>query len=211
MADLASPEQWELLSRVGQAYGPVATLVSAAGLVGVAMSVAAQARITRITAEQGLITRQFELSRLVAENPALIQTEGEIWRSHDDDFHYQSMLLLHHWLTHWRTMYALGLLTPAKVRLEASAIFRGQVGRDLWIRNREGYWTDANRRERQFLRLMDEELNKVEGTPARPTVTPRSLDERTRTRAIMITSAALVGFGILLGRGSTRPHSPWRR
>ncbi|MDP4500621.1 DUF6082 family protein [Nonomuraea turcica] len=201
IADLIPASRWALLSEVGQAYGSVAALISAAALAGVALSVDMQARTTRIAALQGLRTRQFEIARLVIENPALAQVEGEVWRGHHDDFRFQSHVVINQWIAHWLTMYDLGLIDQDTLRGVVRRLFRGQLGRSFWIDSRSSYWAGRpNGRLRSVLRLMDEELRAAEATPPRTTVNPVGKPRFERKAAAAFGGAAAIGLGILLHR-----------
>ncbi|UBU09983.1 DUF6082 family protein [Nonomuraea gerenzanensis] len=196
IAELAPASQWALLGEVGEAYGPVATLVSAAALLAVAMSVIMQVRTTRISAFHNLRTRQFEVARTYFDHPALIQAEGTAWTGHADDFQVLLSVVLNQWIAHWETMYELGLLNDAEVRHSAGHIFTGTAGRQFWASRRDHLRISATtRRKKAFHRLMNEEFAAASIVKAHPIVVPTPDKSR---ESLVVAAAGLLGVAALI-------------
>ncbi|MFI7613458.1 DUF6082 family protein [Nonomuraea terrae] len=204
VAELAPAQRWTLLSEVGQAYGPVAALISAAALAGVVVSVAMQARATRIAGLQALRTRHFEIARLSIENPPFTQASGGLWRGPDDDFDVQLRFLTNQWISHWGTMYDLRQLNEVDVRRVARGLFRGEAGREYWRKIGIGHRDTATRRQRKFVRMFDEELRKAEAVAPRPVVRPTGQAKSASISTTVLGVVAVIELAILIWQRKRR-------
>lgn len=62
----------------------------------------------------------------------------------------------------WEMSFEMGVTPERRLRYNANEMFSGRVGREYWRSAREGrISTSANRRERRFHQILDEEYQKV--------------------------------------------------
>ncbi|MER6505919.1 DUF6082 family protein [Nonomuraea sp. NPDC001636] len=195
LSSVMPPAEWTLLSEIGQAYGPVATLLAALSLAGIAYSALLQARSVRVMTDQNWRLVQFELIRTGLEKPALVQVTDGLWRSPKDDASIQMLILANAWTNHWRSMHDLGLMEDAELRHHAKNYFDGEVGRKHWETSRDSYRVAP--RSRKFCKIMDEELAKANRSKARPLVYPKTPSAQ-RQALMAFGAGAVLAFSLAL-------------
>ncbi|WP_433444542.1 DUF6082 family protein [Nonomuraea sp. CA-141351] len=189
---LVPANDWELLSNIGQAYGPAATILTALSLIGIAYSAIMQARSVRVASQQTWRMLHLEMIRLTLDDPALIQADGSAWSGAQDDFMTRLTLTANAWTSQWYAMYALGMIRDEEMRHVASYYFKGELGREHWKATSKHYRANAySRRNRTFCRIMDKELEESVHIPARPIVRPRKAPAPNRTFVAFSAGAAL--------------------
>jgi hypothetical protein len=161
------PLPWGQLSDVGQAYGAVSAVMSGLALLSVAGSLVIQQRQNRMTEEQTVRQRHFDLVRLTLDDLKFLYSWGFA-----PDVEYDpalvgfSNLILTHWLMLWR----IGHVDERMLRSNARVFFAGEVGRDHWRRD-GGTWPAIDRRDKQFIDVLNDEYRRaIEMGP--PTVVP---------------------------------------
>ena len=145
---------WDRLADVGDAYGGASALLSAVALCGVGASLVYQQR--QLRQEMVMIRRQqhFEVVRLGIDDIDLLRAldvelaespEGRQWA-------YLNLMT-----NYWHSMWELGEIDDEELRLLASSIFRGEIGRRWWAKYGNG-WIGTRRRpgRRRFIDLMSE-------------------------------------------------------
>ncbi|MEU5863483.1 DUF6082 family protein [Nonomuraea sp. NPDC047529] len=167
------PDEWAVLSEIGQAYGPASALLAALSLLGVAYSLIVQARTAGIMAQDSMRTMHLDLILRSIDRPALSQAHGGQWSGPEDDFDTQIKVMANAWTSYWFGMHASGVMDDNLLRTVARNYFRGEAGRAHWRANAYGYRVDTQgRRKRTFCRIMDEELIRAEPVKPNPLVSP---------------------------------------
>ncbi|HEU5027275.1 MAG TPA: DUF6082 family protein [Spirillospora sp.] len=158
-----SEVDWATLSDIGQTYGGVSALLSAGGLVAVGVSLSLQAREQRHAREQAARGTQFELMRIMLDDPAYLETLGERTRGGLTADELRRDIYLNLLLNWWQMRWEFGDMTEYEVRSMARAdIFSGAPGRDYWRRNGEQRLLyAATKQGRSFNRLLAEECHKA--------------------------------------------------
>ncbi|MFF7984853.1 DUF6082 family protein [Streptomyces sp. NPDC007901] len=150
---------WERLSAVSQTYGAVSVLISAAALVGVAVSLAYQGRQTRIQNEEAHRSAHRELVLLTLSDPAY----EVCWEPPNTSMtreKWKQLLVANLIVSMWSTDYKLGLMDSHLARSVLQDYFRGEVGRAYW-HNSGPSWhryfaNSRDKHEREFLGLAEE-------------------------------------------------------
>ncbi|MFJ3308275.1 DUF6082 family protein [Streptomyces sp. NPDC086549] len=149
---------WAKLSQISQAYGALSVILSAGALVGVAASLAYQARQTRIATEETTWTAHRELLLLsLAETeflacwePPSIAVSLEEWRR----VVYANLII-----QDWEKSFRFGLINDDQLARTFEMHFRGQIARDHWRNSRTFYLSHAvsggDRRLRRLAELAD--------------------------------------------------------
>ncbi|WP_433227765.1 DUF6082 family protein [Actinomadura formosensis] len=196
---------WPLLSNIGQTYGAVSALLAAGALVVLGFSVALQAREVRHSREQAARSTQFELMRMILDDPVYREVVG--WGAQEglasDEFRRDIYLnLLLNW---WRMLWEFKDMPEVEVREAARRdVFSGKAGRDYWRRQGEKRLLFAKtRRERRFEEIFAEEhaaamvAEPVEPPPDRR----RNVRSAAGRRAVI---AAALGAGAVAGMACHR-------
>ncbi|MBL1085171.1 hypothetical protein JK359_24905 [Streptomyces actinomycinicus] len=150
---------WERLSAVSQTYGAVSVFISAAALAGVALSLAYQARQTRIQNGEAHRSAHRELVLLTLSDPAY-QVCWEPPNTPMTQERWKQLLVANLIVSMWSTDYKLGLMDDHLLRAVLEDYFRGEIGRAYW-HNSGPSWhryfaRSGDRHERRFLALAED-------------------------------------------------------
>jgi hypothetical protein len=177
----AADRDWGRLSTIGQAYGSVSALLSAAALCLVVLLQRHQVRHERLT-----LVRDMHLSVVgtALDDPEYCQCWGARVAGDDMDerlFYYTSSIL-----TLWWYAYEIGDLRDEQVRSYGRGMFESEVPREYW--RMHGRWRLSGvrtRRHRRFLLIIDEAFQEAEasGPPVRRRERARSPRPRAARRA----------------------------
>ncbi|WP_345385218.1 DUF6082 family protein [Nonomuraea salmonea] len=204
LAALVPGPEWTRLSEIGQAYGPATTLLTAVSLLGIAASVLMQARTARIAAEQTSRVLHMELIRWAIDDPSLTQALGEPWRKPEDDGYLRLYVFYNQFLTMWRSMYSLGQITEASLRHNMARAFGTEIARTHWEGHRGEYEiASADRRQRDFCRIVEEEWQRAGGEPMRQVIV-KPATSRSRDWRLLAVGGAAVALGVLVSRRGGR-------
>src|SRR5262249_16694631 len=121
------PLPWARLSDVGQDYGTVSAIVSGLALLGVAVSLVMQQWQNRMTEEQTVRERHFDLIQLTLEDLKFLYSWGF---APDVDYDPALIGFSNLILTHWSMLWRIGHVDERTLRSNAAVFFAGQVGRD---------------------------------------------------------------------------------
>ncbi|WP_225826657.1 DUF6082 family protein [Streptomyces naphthomycinicus] len=150
---------WERLSAVSQTYGAVSVFISAAALVGVALSLAYQARQTRIQNGEAQRSAHRELV-LLTLNEAAYQVCWEPPNTPMTRERWKQLLIANLIVSMWRTDYKLGLMGDRLARAVLQDYFRGEIGRAYWHNSGPSWHRyfagSRDRREQRFLALAED-------------------------------------------------------
>jgi hypothetical protein len=150
---------WGRLSDISQTYGAVSVFVSAAALVGVALSLAYQARQTRIQNEEAHRSAHRELVVLSLSDPAY-QVCWEPPNTRTTQERWRQLLVANLIVSMWSSDYKLGFLDDRTTRAVLSDYFRGEIGRAYWHNSGPSWhrYFDEGRdaRQRRFVNLAEE-------------------------------------------------------
>ncbi|MEU9479583.1 DUF6082 family protein [Streptomyces sp. NPDC048191] len=150
---------WERLSAISQTYGALSVFISPAALVGVALSLAYQARQTGIENEEAHLSAHRELILLTLSEPAYQTCWGppntpmtrEQWKQ---------ILVSNLIVSMWSSAYKRGFADEREIRAILDDYFRGEDGRRYWHSSGPAwhrYFADSrNRRQRRFLTLAED-------------------------------------------------------
>ncbi|WP_055697106.1 MULTISPECIES: DUF6082 family protein [Streptomyces] len=150
---------WNRLSDISQTYGALSAIFSAAALVGIVLSIAHQARQTRIQHEEAHRSAHRELTLLTLNDPAFLvcweppntPVTQERWRQ---------LLVSNLIVSMWSTDFKLNLCDEPTIRSTLLDYFRGEVGRAYWANSAPSWHrlteSGADRRLCRFVRIADE-------------------------------------------------------
>ncbi|MET0418033.1 MAG: DUF6082 family protein, partial [Actinoplanes sp.] len=160
----SSNRDWGRLSSIGQAYGAVSALLSAAALCLVFVLQRGQLRHDRISAVRDM---HMTVVGAALDEPDYCQCWGA--RMADDGiderlFYYQNMII-----TLWWYSYEIGELRDAQVRNYARGMFDSEVPREYWRTHGQWRLSGARGRRRHFLLMIDAAFRAAEesGPPIR--------------------------------------------
>jgi hypothetical protein len=204
------PIAWHQLSEVGQAYGTISAVLSALAFSGVAVSVFMQREQYRVSEQQAVRQRQFELLKFSMENPRYM----DVWGAHPpgsrpDPQHEPELrafanLILSHWYMLWR----IGNVSELELRAVTRNFFRGAIGHEFWSRSGSSWILGPDPLARRFLQVLNEEYANAEAegppvpaTPDRVTTDAKeSLQEAAASQLRgPLKIAAGVGVGLIAG------------
>lgn len=155
--------QWERLSFIGQTYGAASAIISVLALVGVVLTLGYQARETKRAREETRRQAIADLLKMAMEDPDLDECWGPV-PAPDDQKSRKQQLYTNMIIAAWEMSYETGATPEQRVRYNANEMFRGEVGRTFWRNSRESRLsTSANRRERRFHQVLDEEYQRIIG------------------------------------------------
>lgn len=155
---------WIQLSNIGQSYTGVSALLSAGAFIAVAITVRLQAKQTRLIQQQATRTMQFELLRMVLNQPEVYGpiVSGPIHQSNKD--HERQHLFATMWIQYACFAYQTNEVGEDILRNEIFAFtFAGEEGR-RWYRTAFPYWTQFAGKDKtigKFVSIMKEEYDKA--------------------------------------------------
>jgi hypothetical protein len=153
--------QWERLSFIGQTYGAASAIVSVFALVGVVLTLGYQARETKRAREETRRQAIADLLKMAMEDPDLDECWGPVPAS-DDQKTRKQQLYTNMIIAAWEMAYETGATPEHRLRYNANEMFSGEVGRTFWRNSRDSRLsTSANRRERRFHQILDEEYQRI--------------------------------------------------
>jgi len=153
--------RWERLSFIGQTYGAASAVVAVVALVGVVVTLRLQAREIARAREATRRQAHTELLKMAMEDPDLEDCWGPV-EFPDDPKMRKQQLYTNMILTAWETSFEMKLTPEHRLRAHANEMFQGQPGRDFWQSARELRLTTwANRHERRFQEILDEEYRRA--------------------------------------------------
>ncbi|MFG2385743.1 DUF6082 family protein [Streptomyces avermitilis] len=154
--------EWGRLSDISQTYGAVSVLASAAALVGVALSLAYQARQTRIQNEETHASAHRELVLLSLSDP-VYQVCWEPPNTPVTEERWRQLLVANLIVSMWSSDYKLSIMDDRTTLAVLGDYFRGEIGRAYWHNSGPSWhqYFDHSRdaRQRRFVSLADEAYN----------------------------------------------------
>jgi Family of unknown function (DUF6082) len=133
---------WQELTDIGQSYTGVATLLSAAALVGVVISIRFQVEQTQLLRRQVARDMQFGLLRMAMADPhyaAVFHTDSvPSIQGHDD---FRKAIFRTQWLRYLEFAFFSGELSDAELQLSLEDDFFGNADNRLWWTEVRQYWT----------------------------------------------------------------------
>ena len=170
-------DDWGELSDVGQAYGGVSAILSAAALCGIAASLILQYRNHRSSLLYNISQRHFELVRFTLENPVYSRSWGEDGAEEGYGLRSFCNLLTTHWLVLWR----VGEIDDETLRGTAKGFFRSDVSQRYWAEVGPGWIKRPSRRDRRFVAILTEELEQARASRLlSPSTAPNRTSDRPR-------------------------------
>lgn len=160
LAQIYTGHEAEALSNNG-VVALISALISSIALLGVVVSLILQAWQLRASRLQTARLAQVELVRLSIEHPDVLADNDTLTGRPD----YTKKWAYINWLfKQLELSYLIKINTKAAVRWQSARAFESQAWRDWWSEvGKEAYSVEASRRrERQFLRLVDDEFRRAE-------------------------------------------------
>jgi hypothetical protein len=155
---------WSRLSNIGQSYTGVSALLSAGALIAVVVTVQLQIKQARLTQQQATKSMQFELLRLVLNQPDLY---GPIVGFSDRNMNKREIrqhAFATMWIRYASFVYETGEIDESVLREELFAeTFASEEGR-RWCHNALPSWDRSASRHphrREFVSIMHEEYGKA--------------------------------------------------
>ncbi|MFJ1605030.1 DUF6082 family protein [Streptomyces sp. NPDC088253] len=149
---------WGRLSDISQTYGAISAFVSAAALIGVALSLVYQARQTHIQNEEAHRSAHRELVLLTLSDPAY-QVCWEPPNTRMTQERWRQLLVANLIVSMWSSDYKLGLYDDRTMLAVLSDYFRGEIGRAYWHNSGpswRAYFNESRHaRQRRFVNLAE--------------------------------------------------------
>ncbi|MFG1609509.1 DUF6082 family protein [Actinoplanes sp. NPDC049265] len=158
-----SAVDWTRLSNIGQTYGFISAILSAVAVVGVAASLSAQTRQTKI--DQLQLLRQVHgelLDYAIIDPKTYAPVLGDFGSASDEDIRRKLLSTL--WLNYFFAMFETGGWNERGLRLDGfRELFQSEIARTNWQRARPAWqiYRSQNRSGRNFLRIADEEYDRA--------------------------------------------------
>lgn len=137
----------------------ISLIISAAAMVGVAVSLIYQSRQTKISREENMRVYHRELLGMAMNDPALRVCWGEPMASLPEEKARQVMFsnLIVSW---WQSAYIVKDSTDEQLALLLDSFFRGEIGREYWALSGESWRTISeaadSKRKKRFVFIVDE-------------------------------------------------------
>jgi hypothetical protein len=149
---LATRDQWETLSFVGQTYGAIAALITTLSLAAIAASLLIQNRALSVQIEQGSRDQYIELISIGLNHPEA-RSGGPFNEAASPAMMYSGL-----WITQWRALYVMEYMPEVELRTEFELLFTNSPeARARWALSREAYKAGAaGKRGNDFFRIVDE-------------------------------------------------------
>ncbi len=185
-------------------------VISVLALVGVVLTLNYQARETKRAREETRRQAISDLLRMAMNDPDLDECWGPV-PAPDDPKSRKQLLYTNMIIAAWAMSYETGATPEQRLRYNANELFRGPVGREYWRNARESRLsTSANRRERRFHKVLDEDYWRVANSSSlrSPTVgesSPTSKDGRGLT-ANLLWATAGAGLTAIICRLTWKRH-----
>jgi hypothetical protein len=147
---------WGRLSDIGQAYGAVSALLSAAALGAV---VALQRGQTRRERTWRLRELHLDIVKLAMDEPMYAQCWGPRMAPENVDerlFYYVNLVVLM-----WAEFWEAGELRDAEVKSYVASLFESEVAREYWDWHGKWQVEAASGRRLRFLRIVDQEYDQA--------------------------------------------------
>lgn len=187
----AFSDDWEGLSLIGQTYGAASAVLAGLALAGVAATLVAQTRETRVSRELAVRDSTSELLRMAMDNPEYAECWGANLTQPTGRAQRQSMYT-NMIVSQWEMAYETRSVGEDHVRALAHNLFAGRVGWEFWSRARTiRLRTAETRRSRRFHRILDEEFQRSP-EPRKPTQ-PRNGPPRRWGAARPLAGVLIVG------------------
>ncbi|MEU6996384.1 DUF6082 family protein [Streptomyces sp. NPDC046465] len=149
---------WNRLSDISQTYGALSVLFSAAALVGVVLSIAHQARQTRIQNVESHRSAHRELTALTLSDPDFLLC----WEPPNTPMtreRWRQLLVSNLIVSMWSSDFTLNLFDEHALRALLQDYFRGEIGRAYWANSGPSWHrlteSDPDSRMRAFVRVAD--------------------------------------------------------
>jgi Family of unknown function (DUF6082) len=198
--DLIRGANWTQLSNIGQTYGAASALLTGLALIGVAGSMIFQVRTIQVSREQSAREQHTHLMEMTLANPLYQRCWGDDPAAYGAPDKYPQQLFVNLILSLWQNYYALGGFREQAMRVALAGLFRGEAGREFWVRARDvRLQTAQNRQDKRFCRIVEEEYQKTIATrsPAvKSDVPPLAVPSQ---RLVLHDSAIKTGATLLLG------------
>lgn len=202
-------DNWERLSFIGQTYGAATAVVSAAALIGVVGTLAYQAREVKRARDETRRQAISDLLRMAWHDPELDECWGPVPEDHDAKTRKQQ-LYTNMVIAEWEMSFETKALPERRLRAIASEMFEGRVGRQYWTTARDlRLSTSANRMERRFHEILDEEYWRTRpiGATAQNVPIHKPGPARVETPKLWVAIGvvtAVIGYRVLRRRHSAR-------
>jgi hypothetical protein len=158
----ATDRDWGRLSDIGQAYGSISAVLSAAALCVVVLMQRRQLRHERVTMVRDM---HLKVVGIALDEPGYCQCWGARVSEEDERlFYYTNMILMLWWYS-----FEIGDLRDEQVRNYARSMFDSEVPRDYWRTHGPWRLSGAQGRQRRFLLMVDDAFRAAEtsGPPVR--------------------------------------------
>jgi hypothetical protein len=194
-------EDWNTLSDVGQTYGLASAVLSGIALVSIGLSLAQQAKQTKIAQLQAARAMQMELFSMAYEHPELrvgwgasLQLPHLEWRQST----YTNLVFMY-----IKTAYLIGDFNDQDIRRAMANRFKTQLGRDFWAQVSDSYRIAATtRKERRFLALTNEEYQRALRIAPLPEAVARPIDAEERSPAPSPSTTRMTPIAVAFSAGA---------
>jgi hypothetical protein len=180
-------------------------------LIGVVGSMIFQVRATQATQEQSSREHHAHLVEMSMNDPVYQLAWGETSLSTLSPDSWRQRVYVNLIMSYWERDYLQRNMPKNMLIGSLTLFFRGEAGRSWWGEIRELRFANAkNRRDRRFLRIVDEEYKKALRAgppiiPARPPSNPETPSEQHGAGVRMGVTITLAAIGgAILGRALNR-------
>lgn len=195
-----STSHWNRLSAIGQTYGAASAILSVLAVIGVAVTLALQARDSRALRLQAIRELHIRLLEMAMNDPELNKVWGPSGLS-DPFIQQRQSMYANMILSQWEMSYATRTLTDDHLKLLATEFLSGTIGRDFWSLVRQARLdTSETKLNRRFHEIIDDQYQRLLATPAIPPPEPEepSGGAVRCKRGMLAIGAAIVGLGVVI-------------
>lgn len=153
---------WVRLGGIAQTYAGASAMLSAAAILGVALSLVLQAREIKINRRQSQRALHIELFILALQEPELLKCWA-LDESHSvEPERLRQIVYTNLIFSHWEMLYGLGDMSEENVRRQSAMLLAGPIGREYWRfrRGRNPLGGDT-RSDRRFSRIVEDEYQRA--------------------------------------------------
>ncbi|MFB9727201.1 DUF6082 family protein [Haloechinothrix salitolerans] len=151
---------WGYAAEVAQAYGPASTLLSAAALGGVTISLLVQNREARANRNHSQRTFHHELLKMAMDDLIYLECWGpRNWATIREEKQSMYVNLI---ISFWQMDHESGRLNDKLLGEVSEELFRGRAGRSYWNKFGDKRITRAQTsKQKRFVRILNNEFKKA--------------------------------------------------
>jgi hypothetical protein len=149
---------WERLSLIGQSYGAISAVLTAAAVIGVAMTLVLQQRQMRESRRLAIRQYHMNLLSMALENPELLRAWGNF--PHPEGAEPRLTVYTNLVLNYFVLLHQTGSADTEEIRLHLKSMASGDWARQYWESAAEGWYAAYSGNSRKIVDVFAEELGR---------------------------------------------------